>query len=84
MLEFLTVKDAYLVLLDGVVVKNSSNALFKMRNKKVWVKCINATYTLSFDDFLELYKDEKFIIFDDNDVLVDSKKDEEYYSFKHK
>jgi len=84
MLDVLTIKEAYEAIKEGFIVKNMRNYIFKMRNKKVWVKSENATYTLSFKDFIKLYEDDKFIIFEDNNQVIDSKKDDEYYSFKHK
>ena len=84
MLEILTINEAYVALKDGFILKNMRNYVFKKRNKKVWVKSDNATYTLSFKDFVKLYEDDKFVIYEDNNQIIDSKKDEEYYNFKHK
>lgn len=85
MLEnLLNVEEAYLALKEGYLIKSTNNIVFKMRNKKVWVKSDNATYTLNCDDFKNLYSENRFFILEDNDEIIDSKKDEEYYSFKHK
>ena len=82
--KILNIHEACIVLIDGLIVKDVSNNLFRYKNEKILIKGENLSCSLSLKEFKELYKDSKFIVMDDNDETIDSKKDEEYYSFKHK
>lgn len=79
-----TVNEAYVILKNGLVVVDLHNTRFKFVKENIIIKNDNARYVLTDDEFLNLYKDSKFVILEDNDAIIDSKKDEEYYSFKHK
>lgn len=82
--NLLDINDAYISLKEGLVLLDKVNAYFKLINDRVYIKSENVSYNLEIKEFLELYKNSKFVIFDDNCEIIDSKKDEEYYSFKHK
>lgn len=78
------VNEAYVILKNGLVVVDNHNTRFKLIKENIIIKNDNARYVLNNGEFLNLYKDSKFIILEDSDAIIDSKKDEEYYSFKHK
>lgn len=82
--NLLDINDAYISLKEGLVLLDKVNAYFKLINDRVYIKSENVSYNLEIKEFLEIYKNSKFIIFDDTGEIIDSKKDEEYYSFKHK
>lgn len=82
-MEILDVYSAYSVLNDGLIVKDLFNTSFKLKNKIIYARNENASFKLNKEDFIKLYSDSKFVILDD-DSEIDTKKDEEYYSFKHK
>ena len=44
----------------------------------------NSKYVLSYEQFKELFQEAKFIIYEENDETIDTLRDEEYYSWKHK
>ena len=79
-----TVNEAYVILKNGLVVVDSHSTRFKFVKENIIIKNDNARYVLTDEEFLNLYKDSKFIVLDDNDAIIDSQKDEEYYAFKHK
>ena len=82
--DVLSIKQAYIALQDGLAIRDFSNNRYKLKDEKVVVKNDHARFYLSVEDFLNLYKEKKFIILDDTDNSIDTKKDDEYYGFKHK
>ncbi len=60
--------------------------LILMRDGLITVKNQNLTYTINQDDFLDIYKDEQFFIYEDDgfDPKEALAKDAEYYSWRHK
>ena len=56
-----------------------------MKNKKIIVQSNAYKLSLDKDEFLSLYKNEEFYLFDEeNEAFVDEEKDKEYYSWEHK
>lgn len=76
--------EAIVILKNGLVVVDLHNTRFKFIKENIIIKNDNARYVLNESEFLNLYKNSKFYILEDNDAIIDSQKDEEYYSFKHK
>ena len=59
--------------------------IYVMRNKKIIVQSNAYKLSLDKDEFISLYKNEEFYLFDEeNEVFVDEEKDKEYYSWEHK
>ena len=60
--------------------------LFLMIEGKIQVITVDARYTISVDDFLELYKDMQFIVLESENTDIEAAlaKDAEYYSWHHK
>ena len=44
----------------------------------------NAKYSISYDDFLSLYKNNRFVVYENKEEEFDYSIDEQYYSWKHK
>lgn len=82
--DILDITGAILAMKDGLVVSDFSYNKYKLNNNIVVVKSENSRCKLTLKDFIELYKEKKFIILDDESCEIDAIKDEEYYSFKHK
>lgn len=82
--DILDIANAIIVLKEGLVVIDFSFNRYKLDNDMIIIKGENSRYKLSMKDFIELYKEKKFIILDDESCEIDFIKDEEYYSFKHK
>lgn len=62
----------------------SNKTYFVEKKKKILVIGENSKYVLSYEHFKELYNDAKFIIYEENDDTIDTTRDDEYYSWKHK
>lgn len=76
--------DTAIVLLKNLKVLYSSKTYFVMKKQKVLIVGLNSKYFLSFEQFKELYKDNKFIVYEENDENFDFSRDDEYYGWKHK
>ena len=76
--------DNAIVLLKNLKVLYSSKTYFFMKKQKVLIVGLNSKYFLSFEQFKELYKDNKFIVYEENDENFDFSRDDEYYGWKHK
>ena len=59
--------DNAIVLLKNLKVLYSSKTYFVMKKQKVLIVGLNSKYFLSFEQFKELYKDNKFIVYEEND-----------------
>lgn len=56
---------------------------FHYMKKAILVQDGNSRYKLSEEDFISLYKDANFYIYDNsNQVEIDVEKDKEYYSWR--
>lgn len=82
--EIIDIELAINLLKEGIVLKDNFKNKFVKKKKRVHVYSSNSSYSLSFDEFQELFKNNKFIIEDFDDYQIDLEKDKEYYSFKHK
>ena len=59
--------------------------IYVLKNKKIIVQSNAYKLSLDKDEFLSLYKNEEFYLFDEeNEAFVDEEKDKEYYSWEHK
>ena len=78
------VNEALVLLKEGLVLKDSVGAIYKIKNKRVSVYNTNSSFSILDKEFIDLYKDKMFIVDVGDDVNIDILKDEEYYNFKHK
>ena len=84
MTEIFGVDEAINLLKEGIVLKDNLSNRFVCKKSKINIYSSNSSYKLNFDDFILLFKDNKFIVEDFDDGAVDVEKDKEYYGFKHK
>ena len=82
--EIYGVNEALVLFKEGIKLKDNLSRIFFLKNKRIYVYSSSSSYSLTINEFLELYKDNKFIVYLDDDGEIDAKKDEEYYGFKHK
>ena len=62
----------------------NNKTYFIEKKKKVLVISTNSKYSLSYEEFKELYSVAKFIVYEEKDENFDFSRDDEYYSWKHK
>ena len=85
--DIFLINEAISYLKEGEILLSIDNnsSLFKYKNNKVLIVNKNYKSYITLNEFLELYKDVKFIIYNPKDnELVDEFKDKEYYSWNHK
>lgn len=74
---------------DNIIFYSIDNkgrkVIYVMRNKKIIVQSNAYKLSLDKDEFISLYKNEEFYLFEEeNEAFVDEEKDKEYYSWEHK
>lgn len=64
-------------------VSDGKKKYFHYIKESIMVQDINSRYKLTENDFLQLYKDATFYIYETKDEIeIDIEKDKEYYSWK--
>ena len=70
-----------------LVPRSAKNkTLILMHEGKIIVSNANVTYTISKNDFVDIYRNETFFIYEEEhtDTTLQNQKDAEYYSWRHK
>ena len=79
-------KEALIKLKEGYTlfsVNNKVVSYFALVNETVRVKSANAFYVIKVEELADLFKDNKFYIYEAiEDVEISKEKDDEYYSWK--
>ena len=76
--------DNAIALLKNQKILYSNKTYFVMKKQKVLIIGLNSKYSLTFEEFKDLYKENKFIVYEENDENFDFSRDDEYYGWKHK
>ena len=69
-----------------VSIQKGQLIYYGMRNEKVVVQSASARYVLRIEDFIEMFKNECFYIYEKNNeqVEISKEKDDEYYGWFRK
>ena len=83
------ITDVVELMKDNIIFYSIDNrgrkVIYVLKNKKIIVQSNAYKLSLDKDEFLSLYKNEEFYLFDEeNEAFVDEEKDKEYYSWEHK
>ena len=62
----------------------NNKTYFIEKRKRVLVIGVNSKYSLSYEQFKELFMDAKFVVYEENEESFDFSRDDEYYGWKHK
>ena len=62
----------------------NNKTYFVNKKQRVIVVGVNCKYSLSFDEFKEIYEQAKFVVYEENEESFDFSRDDEYYGWKHK
>lgn len=62
----------------------NNKTFFVEKKEKVLVIGTNSKFFLSYNEFKDLYKEAKFVIYEEKDDSFDFTRDVEYYNWKHK
>ena len=77
------IAEAVLLLKDGYVITKDNKDFFVYRNDRVHHYYDGNHYSLSVDEFIELYNKNSFFYYEET-VVVDETKDEDYYRYYKK
>ncbi len=68
---------------EGEVITSNGKDLFVLKGEKVWTYREGTRFSLSLKDFAELYKKNRFYLYEES-VEIDETKDEAYYRYYRK
>lgn len=77
------IHEAIDYLKQGDIVSSNGKDQFIIRNKKVYRYDDGNTYSLPLNDFLDLYRNSNFYLYEDS-AYIDEEKDEAYYRYYKK
>ena len=66
------------IILYSIIDKKET--FFKYENNNIMIKNNNSIYYLSDYDFIQLFKNVVFSIYENDEELIDEERDREYYS----
>ena len=69
-----------------VCVSDHKKVFFRKKEDRIRVRVEGLSYSLSYEEFKELYGSCTFYLFEEEkeEVYIDKEKDDEYYSWWHK
>ena len=76
-------KEIISILKSGYIITSDGKDFFVLKNNRVHHYKDGTHYSLEIDEFLSLYKNNSFYIYEET-VEIDDKKDEEYYRYYKK
>lgn len=77
------INEAIRYLKEGEIVTSNGKDQFMIKNKKIHRYSEGSHYGLKLKDFIALYCHTDFYVYEE-EVLIDDKKDEEYYRYYKK
>lgn len=82
-----SIEEAYQKLKDGeilIAIINNQTTFFKRQKDSIFVNDKQKLLKLSVDNFFEIFKNEVFTIYQEDEGQIDVLKDVQYYNWKHK
>ena len=82
-----SIEEAYQKLKDGeilIAIINNHTTFFKRQKDSILVNDKQKLLKLSVDNFFEIFKNEVFTIYQEDEGQIDVLKDVQYYNWKHK
>ena len=77
------IREVVAYLKEGELVTSNGKDQFVLKNSKINHYKDGSHYGLDIEDFMELYKNSNFYLYEEP-VEIDEKKDEEYYRYYKK
>ena len=82
-----SIEEAYQKLKDGeilIAIINNQTTFFKRQKDSILANDKQKLLKLSVDNFFEIFKNEVFTIYQEDEGQIDVLKDVQYYNWKHK
>ena len=77
------IKEAVSYLKEGDIITSNGKNQFVLKNEKIATYNNGSHYSLDLKDFIELYRNTVFYLYEEP-IEIDEKKDEEYYRYYKK
>ncbi len=77
------IKEASKYLLNGEVLTSNGEDLYYLRKEKVFCRRQGSSFILTVEDFLNLYANTVFFLYEEENG-IDEEKDEAYYRYYRK
>lgn len=77
-------KEVLLALKDKEILTTKIKDKFVFKKGKIYCYTNGSSFSLDVDDFIDLYKDEVFYIYEEEGASIDEDKDEAYYRYYRK
>lgn len=78
------INEAIFRLKDKEILTTNLKDFFVYKNKRVYRYFNGSAFSITLEDFLDLYKNTDFYIYEDESVYIDAEKDEDYYRYYKK
>ena len=82
-----SIEEAYQKLKDGeilIAIIDNQTTFFKRQKDSILVNDKQKLLKLNVDNFFEIFKNEVFTIYQEDEGQIDVLKDVQYYNWKHK
>ena len=83
MQKLVDINETVAYMKDGDIVTSNGKDLFCMKENKVYRFSDSSHFGLELKDFIDLYKNNSFYLYEEA-IEIDDKKDEEYYRYYKK
>ncbi len=83
MMDYYDINEALKLLKEGILLKDNKT-IFVFKNNKFCCYFDGSLVKINEEDFIELYKNDNFYIFEDKEIIIDETKDEDYYRYYKK
>ena len=67
---------------DKEIVMLRDHTSFYIKGSRIMVNGLNTSYSLSFEEFRDLFQKETFYVYEPDNDGINSEKDDEYYLWK--
>lgn len=64
-----------------VSINQKNRSYFAKKKDKIYIQNSNSSYSVSIKEFILLFSQTKFIIYETDNTNIDLQKDEEYYNW---
>ncbi len=78
-----TFSEVLMYLKDQEIVISGNRTSFYLQNGQITAHNNGTRFTLTIEDFKELYGKEPFFLYKPDDSKIDAEKDDEYYAWKN-
>ena len=79
-----SINEVIACLKDRQLLTGNGRDVFVYKKDKVYRYFSGSSISMSLEDFIDLYGQETFFLYEENGVFIDEEKDEDYYRYYRK